>query len=216
MDQQPHDHHDDGQPSGQPSVRDQVRAVRLPDAAKATPGQSDPGKSDPRQLPVDQARTPGGPGATIPSPPTDLWEATTSDDLTTGGRLSATGVFEIDLTPQPSEAEGQIHRFGFTKTWAGDLVATGVGVMLAGGDPATGNAGYVAIETINGTLLGREGGFLLQQFGDLAEGAETLHYQVVNGSGTGDLVGLAGVMDLDIDEYGTHRYLLEFNLPEQG
>lgn len=125
----------------------------------------------------------------------------------------ATGEFDVQLTPGNSEAEGAIYRFTLTKTWRGDLTGSGRGVMMSGGDPATGNAGYVAIESFEGTLAGRRGGFLLQQFGDLDEGSETLYYQVVSGSGTGELVGLRGRMDLDIDDEGVHRYVLVHTLP---
>lgn len=127
---------------------------------------------------------------------------------------TATGTFEVHLSPQTSEADGAIYRFGLTKTWTGDITAEGRGVMMSGGDPANGNAGYVAIELVVGTLEGREGTFLLQQFGDLDRGAETLHYQVVNGSGTGALADLRGRLDLTIDDSGVHRYTLQYDLPD--
>ena len=126
----------------------------------------------------------------------------------------ATGQFDVQLTPENAEAEGAIYRFTLTKTWRGDLRATGRGVMLSGGDPTTGCAGYVAAEVVEGTLAGRQGTFLLQQFGDLDEGRETLHYQVVNGSATGELAGLRGRMDVDIDTAGVHHYILHHTLPE--
>lgn len=128
------------------------------------------------------------------------------------------GQFTITMAAPTSDLDGATHRFAFTKQWSGDLEATGRGVMLSGGDPATGNAGYVAIELVEGTLGGRRGTFLLQQFGDLDEGRETLHYQVVNGSGTGELAGLAGRLDLEIVEDGVHHYVLEhrFTAPEEA
>lgn len=124
----------------------------------------------------------------------------------------ARGTFTVDVTPSSSEAEGAIYRFALTKTWSGDVTGTGAGVMLSGGDPAAGNAGYVASEVVRGTLHGREGTFLLQQFGQLADGGETLHYEVVRGSGTGGLAGISGVMDLEIDDEGVHHYVLDYSL----
>lgn len=120
----------------------------------------------------------------------------------------ASGTFEVHLTPGEPEADGRIQRLGFTKTWSGDLAGEGVGLMLAGGDPAAGDAGYVASEVVTGTLLGRQGSFLLQQFGLLHEGGETLHYAIVPGSGQGDLAGLAGRVDMDIDDEGVHHYTI--------
>ena len=125
---------------------------------------------------------------------------------------SAQGTFTIEMSPPSTALEGTVDRFGLTKTWSGDIRGTSTGVMLAGGDPASGDAGYVAIEVVRGTLAGRDGSFLLQQFGDLDRGAETLYYQVVSGSGTDGLVGLRGTMDLDIDDVGVHHYELTYTL----
>ena len=125
---------------------------------------------------------------------------------------SAKGTFTIEMSPPSTALEGAVDRFGLTKTWSGDIRGTSTGVMLAGGDPASGDAGYVAIEVVRGTLAGRDGSFLLQQFGDLDRGAETLYYQVVSGSGTDGLVGLRGTMDLDIDDVGVHHYELTYTL----
>ena len=125
----------------------------------------------------------------------------------------ARGTFSVQLTPGASESDGAIYRFDLAKTWSGALSGKGSGVMLSGGDPAAGNAGYVAVEVFRGSLAGREGTFLLQQFGDLAEGEETLYYQVVSGSGTDALAGLSGTMGLDIDDEGVHHYNLQYHVP---
>ena len=104
-------------------------------------------------------------------------------------------------------------RFDFTKVFQGDLEATGSGVMLSCGDPGSGCAGYVAIESVEGRLGGRSGGFVLGQLGKLLKGSQTLQYEVVPGSGRGDLQGIAGTFHLTIDSDGTHRYTLEYELP---
>lgn len=101
-------------------------------------------------------------------------------------------------------------RFDFTKTFHGDLDATGTGVMLSCGDPQTGAAGYVAIETVTGRLRERSGGFALQQLGMMHDGSQTLHYEVVPGSGHGSLEGISGTFRLAVDEDGTHRYQLDY------
>jgi hypothetical protein len=124
----------------------------------------------------------------------------------------AEGTFTLTLTPGPLEAAGAINRFDLVKTWSGELTATGIGVMLSGGDPATGAAGYVALETVTGTLGGRSGGFALQQLGRLRDGTPDLTYVVTPGSGTGELSGLRGELTLVIDDDGTHRYRLDYEL----
>ena len=83
--------------------------------------------------------------------------------------------------------------------------------MLSAGDPGAGAAGYVAIETVRGTLAGREGGFALLQRGVMFAGGVTLDYSVAPGSGTGELVGITGTLALDTSN--GHAWELTYQLP---
>jgi hypothetical protein len=125
---------------------------------------------------------------------------------------TARGTFTIHLAPRLEELGGGVRRFDFTKTFTGELEGSGEGAMLSVGDPQTGAAGYVAVETVRGRLGGRQGGFALQQFGTMDAGTQTLRYEVLPGSGVGELSGIRGVFRLAIDSDGTHRYELEFDL----
>lgn len=125
---------------------------------------------------------------------------------------TARGTFDIQMTPAAPELAGKVSRLDFTKTFSGDLEAAGAGVMLSGGDPQKGAAGYVAIETVTGRLGGRTGEFALQQFGTMHGGERTLRYEVVPGSGGGALQGITGTLLLTVEEDGTHRYQLEYQL----
>lgn len=125
---------------------------------------------------------------------------------------TARGTFDVDLKPGPAELGGAAGRFEFSKTFYGELTGAGRGVMLSAGDPQRGSAGYVALETVAGTLGGLRGGFALQQFGTMLAGAQVLHYEVVPGSGTDELQGITGSLRLTIDEDGSHRYELEYEL----
>lgn len=84
--------------------------------------------------------------------------------------------------------------------------------MLSGGDPRAGAAGYVAIETVTGTLGDRAGSFALQQFGTMSAGSHVLHYEVVPGSGTEQLVGITGTLQLTVASDGAHRYELDYEV----
>ena len=123
----------------------------------------------------------------------------------------AHGTFDVTLTPEPSD-DG-IGRFEVTKTWSGDLTGTGHGLMLSAGDPARQQAGYVALEVVEGSLHGLVGSFAFQQLGVMHDDGQELRYDVVPGSGTGDLVGLTGSLELTIEDDGTHRYALSYTLP---
>ncbi|HEY5202560.1 MAG TPA: DUF3224 domain-containing protein [Acidothermaceae bacterium] len=125
---------------------------------------------------------------------------------------TAKGTFDVELTPGQAELDGTVNRFDFIKTFCGGLTGAGKGVMLASGDPQTGSAGYVAIETVDGQLGDRSGGFALQQSGRMHNGSQTLHYEVVPGSGHGALEGISGTFQLTIEDDGTHRYELEYEL----
>ena len=124
----------------------------------------------------------------------------------------ARGTFDVTMQPATAELEGAVARFELTKTFHGDLRGAGRGVMLTGGDPQAGSAGYVAIETVRGRLHERDGGFALMQLGSMHGGSQTLRYEVVPGSGTDQLAGLTGQLDLTIDADGTHRYELEYDI----
>ncbi len=125
---------------------------------------------------------------------------------------TATGTFDIVLRPGEPELEGAVARFDLAKTFHGDLEATGKGVMLSAGNPQVGEAGYVANETVDGRLGGRTGSFVLVQLGSMHAGSQALAYEVVAGSGTGELAGINGALHLDIEADGTHRYRLDFAL----
>mgnify|MGYP000967592939 FL=1 len=123
----------------------------------------------------------------------------------------ARGSFEITMTPGEGVLDGT-GRFDFVKTWSGDLTAEGAGAMFSAGDPAAGAAGYVAIETVRGTLAGREGSFALLQRGLMLADGISLEYVVAPGSGTGELVGITGTLDLDTSN--GHSWELTFQLPD--
>jgi Protein of unknown function (DUF3224) len=127
--------------------------------------------------------------------------------------MRAEGTFEVTLNPvADGELGGRLGRFELAKVWDGDLVGSGDGVMLSGGDPGAGAAGYVAVEVVDGRLGEREGGFALQQFGTMEAGEQVLYYEVVPGSGRDGLAGITGTVHLTVDEDGTHRYVLDYTL----
>ena len=112
--------------------------------------------------------------------------------------------FEIEITPADAVLPGT-GRFDFTKEWSGAAAGTSSGVMLSAGDPASGTAGYVALETFDGVLDGRSGTLAFQQFGRMESGAQELRYEIVPGSGTGELADVGGTLALAIDDDGVHH-----------
>jgi hypothetical protein len=122
----------------------------------------------------------------------------------------ATGSFEVKMTPQASDDKG-VGRYSLDKQFSGDLEGTSKGEMLAVSTPVEGSAGYVAIERITGTLGGHKGTFALQHTGTMTRGAAQLSITVVPDSGTDQLVGLSGRMDIKITD-GKHFYNFEYSI----
>jgi hypothetical protein len=124
----------------------------------------------------------------------------------------ARGAFDVKTIPQPADEEGvAIGRLLLDKQFHGDLEATSKGQMLAVRTGVANSAGYVAMEQVTGTLLGRTGSFVLQHSGTMNRGEQELLITVVPDSGTGELAGLMGTMMIII-EGGKHSYDFEYSI----
>jgi hypothetical protein len=124
----------------------------------------------------------------------------------------AVGPFDVKLLPQPTDTE--LGRMSIDKQFHGDLEGTSKGEMLAAQTAVKGSAGYVAMEKVTGTLKGRKGTFILQHSATMNRGTPQLSITVVPDSGTGDLVGLTGKMNIII-ESGKHSYDFEYAIEEK-
>ena len=124
----------------------------------------------------------------------------------------ASGTFEVEMSPQ--EADMSVGRMAIDKQFQGDLVGTSKGQMLmASSESIKNSAGYVAIEKVTGTLNGRRGSFYLQHNGVMTRGVGELTITVIPDSGTDQLAGLRGKMNIIIAE-GKHSYEFEYTLAE--
>lgn len=127
----------------------------------------------------------------------------------------AKGPFDVKRTAMEAVDAGHEASFGrirFEKRFHGELDATSVVEMLSAGNPASGSAGYVAVEHIAGTLQGRRGRFMMQHNGVMDGGQASLTLTVVPGTGTEELTGLRGSMQIDIAEGGAHSYTFDYVL----
>jgi len=122
---------------------------------------------------------------------------------------SAKGAFQVKLTPEKSD--DYIARMAIEKTFKGDLEAASSGQMLSATTEVQGSAGYVAMERVSGTLHGRHGTFLLQHGGTMERGKTQLVIHVVPDSGTGELAGLSGEMEIHVAD-GEHSYDFKYEL----
>jgi hypothetical protein len=127
----------------------------------------------------------------------------------------ARGTFDVTLSPQDpgsTPEDSAVGRLMIDKRFRGDLEGTSRGLMLTAMTAIEGSAGYVAIERVSGTLHGRAGTFMLQHSGTMDRGTARLVISVVPDSGTGELVGLTGEMEITIAD-GKHSYDFTYTLP---
>jgi hypothetical protein len=125
------------------------------------------------------------------------------------------GSFDVKLAPAEVDARPEaafLGRLTIAKTFSGPLTGTSVGQMLAASTAVAGSAGYVALEQVTGTLEGKAGSFMLQHSGHANRGANTLRVNVVADSGTGQLSGLTGEVQIIRTDTGTHQYVFDYEL----
>jgi hypothetical protein len=125
-----------------------------------------------------------------------------------------TGEFTVVMQPESMSevaADSGIGRMSLNKHYQGALQAEGKGEMLAYMDRALGSGVYVAVERVTGALEGRSGSFLLHHTGIMTRGAPGLTVGVVPDSGSGELTGLRGSLNIRI-EGGKHYYDFDYTL----
>ncbi len=135
----------------------------------------------------------------------------------------ASGSFDVSVQPlanadfsnEDGSSNPLLGRFLLIKKFSGDLDARARGHMLSAGTATKGSAGYVAIDQITGALHGRKGSFVLQHSGSMRRGVpalSALSIMVVPDSGTGELAGLTGTLNINIVE-GKHFYDFLYSIP---
>ena len=124
----------------------------------------------------------------------------------------ARGAFDVTIEAEPPffEQDGiKLNRNVVRKEFTGDLAGTSEGQMVAAYTATPGSAGYVAIEHFSGSVSGKSGSFLLQHHGLMERGAAALTVTVVPDSGTGELAGLSGTLEID-NAAGKHSCVLQY------
>jgi hypothetical protein len=128
--------------------------------------------------------------------------------------MNVTGEFEVKMTAEPpyDDVEGvPLARATFDKRFSGPLEAVGKVWMMSCRTKVENSAGYVALERVSGSLLAKQGTFVLQHTGVMNQGESSLVISVVPDSGTGELTGLSGRMSIQIVN-GKHHYSFDFEL----
>jgi len=127
--------------------------------------------------------------------------------------MKISGPFTVTMAPLDAYANASpganLGRMSIDKTFTGPLEGSSQGEMLTAMTETPGSAGYVAIEKFTGTLEGKEGSFVLQHFGIMHGEISRLILEVVPDSGTNELSGISGTMEIRRED-GGHFYDFEY------
>jgi len=127
---------------------------------------------------------------------------------------TARGPMDVNIEGEPPylEQDGlKLNRNVVRKVFSGDMVGASEAQMIAAVTATPGSAGYVAIEHFTGSVGGRSGSFVLQHSGVMTRGDGQLEVTIVPDSGTGDLTGISGTLEIHNNE-GKHSYVLDYEL----
>jgi len=129
----------------------------------------------------------------------------------------ANGAFDVKISPltlSEQSADPKLGRMAIEKQYHGDLEAAAKGEMLTAQSELKDSGVYVAVERVTGTLNGKRGSFAMYHSGVMNRGKPELTITVVPDSGTEELQGLTGTMNIKIDN-GKHSYDFEYSLPQK-
>lgn len=135
--------------------------------------------------------------------------------------MRAEGTFEVvEFVPAEGIGESPV-RTGvpvgvarMTKQYAGGVTGRSATLFTAAFDQDTGVGTYVAMESFEGTLGGRQGAFNFAHSATTTGSTRQAEFcTVVPGSGTGELAGITGGGGLAVDTDGTHRIWFDYELP---
>ncbi|GAB2897745.1 DUF3224 domain-containing protein [Streptomyces mayteni] len=134
--------------------------------------------------------------------------------------MRATGTFTVtsfvptELKPDPAVSTGlPVGVATMEKRFEDGAVGRSATLFTAAFDQATGVGTYVAMESFEGTLHGREGSFNFVHSATTSGSDRTAEFfTIVPSGGTGELAGISGAGGIAVDADGTHRIWFDYEL----
>jgi hypothetical protein len=134
--------------------------------------------------------------------------------------MRANGTFSVkvfnptSLTPEPAiETALPVGVVQMEKHFEGAVAGRSATLFTAAFDQVTGVGTYVAMESFEGTVDGREGAFNFVHSASTGGSDRSAEYfAIVPSSGSGQLAGISGTGSLAIDPDGTHRIWLDYEI----
>lgn len=133
-------------------------------------------------------------------------------------KQSANARFAITSWDEKPYSEGQglpkLTRASVIKTFTGDIEGEGQVEYLMM-YRADGSATFVGLERVVGRIGDKSGTFVLQRSGVFENGQAKESYFVVDGSATGELLGLRGDGSSSVGHGVDHPFLLNYDFAQQ-
>ncbi|MFD1657540.1 DUF3224 domain-containing protein [Streptomyces caeni] len=134
--------------------------------------------------------------------------------------MRADGTFTVktfvptELKPEPTVSTGlPVGVATMEKHFEGEISGRSATLFTAAFDQTTGVGTYVAMESFEGSLSGREGCFnFVHSATTTGEDRTAEFFTIVPTSGTGELAGIFGAGGLAVDADGTHRIWFDYQL----
>jgi hypothetical protein len=134
--------------------------------------------------------------------------------------MRADGTFSVkafnpaSVTPEPAIATAlPVGVAIIEKQFEGGIAGRSATVFTAAFDQATGTGTYVAMESFEGSVDGRDGAFNFVHSASTAGSDRSAEYfAIVPSSGTGQLAGISGTGGLSVDPDGTHGIWLDYEI----
>ncbi|WP_106237402.1 DUF3224 domain-containing protein [Allonocardiopsis opalescens] len=130
------------------------------------------------------------------------------------GTFAVTSFVPAELAVEPGVSTGlPVGVATMEKRFEGEVAGRSATVFTSAFDQASGVGTYVAMESFEGTLGGREGSFnFVHSASTSGSDRADEFFAVVPGSGTGGLAGISGGGGISVDADGTHRIWFEYRL----
>jgi hypothetical protein len=134
--------------------------------------------------------------------------------------MRATGTFSVksftptSLAPEPAITTAlPVGVSTMEKHFEGGIAGRSATLFTAAFDQATGVGAYVAMESFEGSVDGRDGAFnFVHSASTSGDDRSAEFFSIVASSGTGQLAGISGTGGMTIDPDGTHRIWLEYEV----
>jgi hypothetical protein len=131
------------------------------------------------------------------------------------GTFTVASFLPASLTPPPAAIEVRLP-VGIAvmeKVYEGEVSGRSATVFTSAFDMGTGVGTYVALETFEGRLGERSGGFVYVHSATTTGSARSNEmFLIVPSSGVGELAGISGAGGMDMDPDNTHRIWFDYEL----